>query len=391
MCVEDDCTNNTLQFAEGSPINRDINSRLAAIGFAWGKLKPVATRGPMLTFNGINSPPELQLGNGTIGQQFEYLVDRSIRVTNKTDICLNRFHPNTLLFTSCDTPFSTWTFHTHTHQLIEESSLSCLTHSGDGKVTLEKCESNGTALFYQTWDFTYEYRNLNYFLYNVSVDSVEHGKKQTWRHGVKIRELSCPIFNDILLWGKIECKTKSQQIGCISLRRNHTVILETCNSQSSQQFMMMSDYTIRPYGTDDCLITFTGSEEIYVQPCNRKISLWEIIEPAQQLVHYRGYCLTVTEQKTVILDRCNANNNQTWKFGHINEQTTKKPLYLADMVVYWIKVPLPNSKIPTIPQIISITRSKRETKTNTTVKPPPSTIQTPSATTKTTEYKYKIK
>ena len=153
MCVEDDCTNNTLQFAEGSLINRDINSRLAAIGFVWGKLKPVATRGPMLTFNGINSPPELQLGNGTIGQQFEYLVDRSIRVTNKTDICLNRFHPNTLLFTSCDTPFSTWTFHTHTHQLIEESSLSCLTHSGDGKVTLKKCESNGIALFLSNMGF----------------------------------------------------------------------------------------------------------------------------------------------------------------------------------------------------------------------------------------------
>ena len=211
-----------------------------------------------------------------------------------------------------------------------------MTHSGDGNVTLSKWETDKQKIYFQAWRFSILHKNLNSFLYNVSVEDVEYGKKQLWRHGVKVRELPCPVFNDILLWGKVESKTsRSSHVGCLSLAKNKTVVIVTCNSQSNQQFMMISDYTIRPYGTDDCITTFDGAEETYVQPCDQSASKWGINDPTQQLIDLKyKNCLTATERKTVQLRRCNVNNNQTWKFGQVNEQTNKKPLYLADIIMY---------------------------------------------------------
>ena len=176
-----------------------------------------------------------------------------------------------------------------------------------------------------------------------------------------MHELSCPITEEVLLWGKIESRTRTRlHGGCLSIDDDNNIIIEHCNADFKQQFMLLSDSTIRPFGTNYCLTSDKYYTTIFIHPCGNKTATWSIIEPMQQLMHIASRRCLTKEGATITLNRCNNSTNQTWKFGHKNEQTRNKPLTFADVVMLQTQTKLPNADIPEITPPIKLDRTKRQ-------------------------------
>ena len=146
-------------------------------------------------------------------QSFEYLIDRTLKLA-KQDLCLHAESEESLLLRKCNTNPSVWMYSTHKNQLIESSSLKCLTYVNH-KIVLRPCNKEllNNEFPAQYWSFQTINDHPEIVSMNTEAEAVELEWVRTHLNNRPRQQLE--DFADIILWEKLSTR-KQSQILCVT-------------------------------------------------------------------------------------------------------------------------------------------------------------------------------
>ncbi|XP_045035875.1 LOW QUALITY PROTEIN: uncharacterized protein LOC123476928 [Daphnia magna] len=267
------------------------------------------------------------------GTKFEYIVDHSIRFMN-TNICIVANENNQIMAENCTEKTSRWILDLINYQWISLETGLCITlhDEEEGRVrlaTLKTCSRQGTISENQQWVIEILTTNpdvLDNFP-DASIDEFE--EIQLEQRTSVTTTVSSPIFGgllkrnhgrgniiwDMIGWGQMK-HGKSPDEKCLTHNGvNKPITLEACDpnwikcqtslqklltsndplvqsqttvancseaSSKGQAFEYSSDFTIRPFNTNNCIKANTTM--LILHECSDKSSIWGTFDHTGQLM-----------------------------------------------------------------------------------------------------------
>ncbi|KAK4045733.1 hypothetical protein OUZ56_033634 [Daphnia magna] len=255
------------------------------------------------------------------GTKFEYIVDHSIRLIN-TNICIVANKNNQIMAENCTENTSRWILDLINYHWISLETGLCITlhDEEEGRVrlaTLKTCSRQGTISENQKWVIEILTTNpdvLDNFP-DASIDEFE--EIQLEQRTSVTTTVSSPIFGgllkrnhgrgniiwDMIGWGLMK-HGKSPDEKCLTHNGvNKPITLEACDpnwikcqtslpqttvancseaSSKGQAFEYSSDFTIRPFNTNNCIKANTTM--LILHECSDKSSIWGTFDHTGQLM-----------------------------------------------------------------------------------------------------------
>ncbi|KAK4035894.1 hypothetical protein OUZ56_027973 [Daphnia magna] len=326
-------TNNEIEFLDNRAKKEAMGKRLYSISYAWDTIAYLMVNGSSInTQVSVHNQYDIQDPLPT-GTKFEYIVDHSIRLMN-TNICIVANENNQIMAENCTEKTSRWILDLINYQWISLETGLCITlhDEEEGRVrlaTLKTCSRQGTISENQQWVIEILTTNpdvLDNFP-DASIDEFE--EIQLEQRTSVTTTVSSPIFGgllkrnhgrgniiwDMIGWGLMK-HGKSPDEKCLTHNGvNKPITLEACDpnwikcqtslqklltsndplvqsqttvancseaSSKGQAFEYSSDFTIRPFNTNNCIKANTTM--LILHECSDKSSIWGTFDHTGQLM-----------------------------------------------------------------------------------------------------------
>ena len=333
--------------------------------YSWGKIK--LNDQNILTSGEVGgelflAPPVTEGLSQSINQEFEYTTSRTIRIS-KSQLCISADKSPVLLIKPCNQTNTRWIIDNTQKKIVEMDKSLCLTAVGK-TVGLNYCYNTT----YQTWQIENENNNTKFRSLNPipTIEDFQFTEQELRSRETQIIQ----DINKVYFWGKLTNKRSKSSQTCLTTTEGTSKLeMKPCIvNDTTQDFEYTKDFTIRKFGTNECLeVTILSAN---LKPCvneslrfGRNEQTGQIIELETQL------CLQHTQNaKMVHLGECGEEQTlrrQKWKFQYYNpeKENSLEPAYLTNekiidihifrrlRVPYYVDIPpiMDRTTIPEIP------------------------------------------
>ncbi|KAI9557148.1 hypothetical protein GHT06_016955 [Daphnia sinensis] len=411
--------------------DEQLGIRLYSISYAWGTIRLVHKKAKVIyeegkisqqnatlyqpgNSNSLTTYPQLSadevLPSGT---EFEYTVDDTITIQN-SNICITETTNNHVFAATCSEDSTKWILEKDNFYIISQESEMCLTLVSDEILKLEQCSMEEESLRNQQWYFQ---------TINTNPEIVENFPDITLQEirEVKMEQrktitttINSPIFGgilktnhgtgniiwDMIAWGLLKNGQHPNEKCVTHHGLDKPLTLEDCDTdwtkcqeelkeyitsndplvktqvsvgncsranEKGQAFEYTSDFTIRPFNTNNCIKANTTM--LVLQKCANTSSIWGTFEHTGQLMatdrtglHSPASdrkCLTLKVGR-LSLGHCRGATSikQQFSFEYWNPHQVRT-LSAAAIMALSVQQPLDGKQLPSIPPLL-----KREEKLN---------------------------
>ncbi|KAI9550707.1 hypothetical protein GHT06_006210 [Daphnia sinensis] len=362
-----------VQFLFNTPIeDEQLGIRLYSISYAWGTIQLVHKKEKVIYEEGKISQKNAtlyisyqpgssnslttysQLSASEVlpsGMEFEYIVDHTIRIQN-SNICITETTNNHVFAATCSEDSTKWILEKDNFYIISQESEMCLTLVSDEILKLEQCSMEEQSLRNQQWYFQTINTNpeIAENFQDITLQEIREVRMEQ-RKTITIT-INSPIFGGIL-------------------KTNHEtqVSVENCSraNEKGQAFEFTSDFTIRPFNTNNRIKANTTM--LVLQKCANTSSIWGTFEHTGQLMATDrtglhspasdSKCLTLKVGR-LSLGHCRGATSikQQFSFEYRNPHQVRT-LSAAAIMALSAQQPLDGKQLPSISPLL-----KREEKLN---------------------------
>ncbi|KAI9554962.1 hypothetical protein GHT06_020246 [Daphnia sinensis] len=324
-----------VKFLLNQPFEEELGKRLYSISYAWGSIR---LGHPKLTRNGNKEKQDTIIYIKISDAQKQVTVHNQYDIEEKlirnTSTCITITETNNIIPEPCSENTSRWVFDTINYQLISMEKHLCITLKDEDKgsnqsLILQKCSRPENMDDNQQWVFQTVNTNpevLENFP-ETTIDELEEIRLEQRR--AVATTINSPIFGglikfnhghgniiwDMISWGLLK-NGKPPNEKCVTYNGKNTMMtLEECDPNwprcqkslqklvtsndplvqtqttvancsralnRGQAFEYSSDFTIRPFNTNNCIKANTTM--LVLQECSNTSSVWGTFEHTGQLM-----------------------------------------------------------------------------------------------------------